>query len=748
MKPIKLQVSAWGPYKDSVNVDFEQAAKDGIYLITGPTGAGKTALFDAIAFALYGNVSGQVREKESLRSDFANADVPTFVELIFSHKQKEYRIRRSPRYARPKKRGDGVTMEPETAVLEDTDGGSVQGAVEVTEQVKKLLGLDYRQFKQLSMIAQGEFMELLTASSKERTQILRDVFGTEQYERFGQLLTEQAKALYVQVQEQRHRMEEALSAVLLDSLEWETLSQGPDYAWGRILECLKEAAKAEKQEIAGLETQIRMVEEEYKTQVQAGSEARVQEQKLAAFCEALVRIREQEKKLPVVDARRAELDLWKKAVPVREYLREREILKSLQAEYLQADEVFQKEKQQYERLDDLSRKAAAGLLASALVEGEPCPVCGSVHHPYKAELPLEVPTESQLKSMKQSCERKRKEASRLQEQCAAANGKVQMLHQQLKEMVPEVFKEETKGQILEFARKAPIDTGRLEQQIEQFEQQLGNLHARAEQLKQETLELFDRDTERREDETGEQQAERLLEMLRNENRKKTEILQKLEDRRRSLNRQKEQMAARSMSNQRAYSSLKERLVKKEELEQRYGIISDLEKAAKGQNPKRLVFEQYVLAGFFEQILEAANIRLQRMTEGRYLLSRARQVSDARTKESMELQVLDAYTGKYRSAKTLSGGESFKAALSMALGMSDVIQAYAGGIEIEALFLDEGFGTLDQESLDQAIAVLMSLTSNRRSIGIISHVGELKERITRQILVEKSSQGSTVRSVAG
>lgn len=748
MKPKQLLLSAWGPYRDQVCVDFEQVAQDGIYLITGPTGAGKTALFDAIAFALYGNVSGQVREKDSMRSDFANVDTPTFVELSFLHRQEEYRVYRSPRYARPKKRGKGVILEPETAWMLNPDGSKVLGASEVTEQVKGLLGLDYRQFKQLSMIAQGEFMELLIASSKERTQILRDVFGTALYERFQQLLSEQARDLYLKVQEQRHRMEEAVSGVLDDSLKWEELAEGPDYAWGRILDYLKEAQKQEKKQIRNLDAQLKDLEEEYKGQMELVSESRQQGQKLFAYQQTLERLGAFEGQLPLMETKRDELKLWKKAEPVREYLREQEELKSKQAEYLQADGAYQKEKQQYEYLDDLHRKAAAGILASGLLEGQPCPVCGSLSHPKKARLPEEVPTESQLKTLKQSCERKSREVNRLYEQCAAANGRLQVMKEQLKEQVPELFQEETKGQILAMAKRQPPNLNQMEVQIGQFEVQLLRQKEQAQQMSKEMEALFaEAKSSMQDQEKGQlsKEAELSYVLLYFKEKQETEeeSLRQMETKRREWTRQKEGLAAKSLSNQRAYVSLQERYSKKEALEQRYGIVSDLEKAAKGQNPKRLVFEQYVLAGFFEQILQAANVRLQRMTEGRYLLSRARQVSDARTKESMELQVLDAYTGKYRSAKTLSGGESFKAALSMALGMSDVIQAYAGGIEIEALFLDEGFGSLDQESLDQAIHVLMSLTSDRRSIGIISHVGELKERIPRQILVEKTPQGSTV-----
>jgi len=152
----------------------------------------------------------------------------------------------------------------------------------------------------------------------------------------------------------------------------------------------------------------------------------------------------------------------------------------------------------------------------------------------------------------------------------------------------------------------------------------------------------------------------------------------------------------------------------------------------------------VLAGYFEQILKAANLRLYDMTDGRYELIRAKQVSDGRKKDNLEILVMDYYTGKERSVKTLSGGETFKASLALALGMSDCIQARNGGIRVETLFIDEGFGALDEESLEQSCAVLQSLAGSDRMIGIISHVPELRERIESQIIIEKKNYGSSVK----
>ena len=168
------------------------------------------------------------------------------------------------------------------------------------------------------------------------------------------------------------------------------------------------------------------------------------------------------------------------------------------------------------------------------------------------------------------------------------------------------------------------------------------------------------------------------------------------------------------------------------------------KILRGRNGRNLVFEQYVLASYFDEILRAANKRLSLMSAGRYMLKRVNRAEDARSRDSLLMEVFDAYTGKARSVQSLSGGESFKASLSLALGMSDMIQSFSGGIVVETMFVDEGFGSLDAESLEQAVEVLTGLAKNNYTIGIISHVNELKEKIDRQLIVEKSNVGSRVK----
>ena len=166
MKPKKLVISAFGPYAGESTIDFEKLGEHGLYLITGDTGAGKTTVFDAITFALYGEASGTVRESGMFRSKYAKAETETFVELTFSYQRKEYKIRRNPEYQTQKKRGTGFTTKKADAELfypDERQPVTKMGAV--TKAVTELMGLDYKQFTQIAMIAQGDFLKLLHAES-------------------------------------------------------------------------------------------------------------------------------------------------------------------------------------------------------------------------------------------------------------------------------------------------------------------------------------------------------------------------------------------------------------------------------------------------------------------------------------------------------------------------------------------------------------------------------------------------------
>lgn len=757
MRPKILTLSGWGPYPGVEQVDFDMFGRGGLFLVTGPTGAGKTTVFDGIAFALFGEVSGSIREKDGLRSDFAKPDTPTLVTLTFSHQGKEYRVVRNPRYDRPKLRGEGCTTEAESGELYEGENLTAVGGAQVTEAVKQLLGLDYFQFKQISMIAQGEFQQLLVASSKERTRIFRDIFQTRLYDVITGELSAREKQITAAAEETRHRAEEITCAFQMEGDQWKDLLEKKNRNYAAITELVQQEQARLFQEGERLKEELSRQEQRYRNGLTRLERCKQHNQQLARY----------EKDLEKLSTLRGEMEAltltnreWKRAYDGRagiskeleavqeelhglrdrkkgleQWLDLQEQLEKKQKEYLELDGEARARKQEYEEQDDRSRKAAAGILAGRLKEGQPCPVCGAVHHPSPARAVEDTPDEAELERLKRLYETAWTRASKVQSEAASLAGMVRALKAQIVKDNIEMtcakdgrrLSDSLAGEMETLEQQAKKLDGRIKEVTEGYQNSLlglSKVKASIGQLKEGLYPPSD-------------QTPKDVTALSGE-------LLELEKERRRLSREKEQSAGRYGSNQKALASLKKRLEQKEALEQEYGVVREVERAASGYNNRNLVFEQYVLSVYFEDILSAANRRLLTMTGGRYELFRLPQSKDRRTKEGMELEVLDQYTGKRRSVRSLSGGESFKAALALALGTADVVQAYAGGIQVETMFVDEGFGSLDSESLNQAIAILTSLGDSRRMIGIISHVEELKERIDNQIVIEKTAQGSRIR----
>ena len=180
------------------------------------------------------------------------------------------------------------------------------------------------------------------------------------------------------------------------------------------------------------------------------------------------------------------------------------------------------------------------------------------------------------------------------------------------------------------------------------------------------------------------------------------------------------------------------------LQEAYGPIGLLASTAKGDNSRKLTFSSFVLQAVLDDVLQTANLRLGKISQGRYSLYRSQDIVDARKEQGLGLEIMDAFTGQARAVTTLSGGEIFFTSLSLALGLSDVLESYAGGLHLDTILVDEGFGSLDPETLDSAISALLELQKGGRLVGIISHVAELKERISAQLEIIPTNQGSTTR----
>ncbi|WML48906.1 SbcC/MukB-like Walker B domain-containing protein [Neobacillus sp. PS3-34] len=332
---------------------------------------------------------------------------------------------------------------------------------------------------------------------------------------------------------------------------------------------------------------------------------------------------------------------------------------------------------------------------------------------------LKKSLEASQKALVESKERFGAEAARLEEAVKLVKDRQTSL-----ETERETFKSNMAKQgfetyrLYEEAKKTEAELNRMENEIRSYREQLRSVSDQFEQLSLLLKEVKMPDLKQLEEE---------LQVLTNE-------VNHLEGEQREL-------FIKKRDNQEILEKIKRLNEQMKAMEERYKTVGHLYDISKGQNRFRISFERFVLASFLDDILQEANLRLQKMTSGRYRMLRKTDKAKGNVQSGLELLVFDQYTGQERHVKTLSGGESFKAALSLALGLADVVQNYAGGVSLETMFIDEGFGTLDPESLDQAIESLIDIQSSGRLVGIISHVPELKERIDARLEVTADQAGS-------
>lgn len=913
MRPIRIEMSAFGPYAGKQIVEMDRLGTSGIYLITGDTGAGKTTIFDAIVFALYGTASSDRRSGDMLRSRYAEPDTPTEVKLVFAYRNKEYEIRRNPTYQRPKLRGEGMTQENTSAELRLPGGEILTRTGEVDEKIREILGMTRDQFMQIAMIAQGDFLKLLLAKTEERRKIFSSIFRTGRYARLEDRLKQearQARKTYddlvreIGFEQERARLpEETDRSGLRDEEYLQAIEAFRDEAGKRLKDGEKKQELLRK-ELDELTARILAVREQEKRK-NALEETRVKWETLQAEAEQLGKEREaaqerepeakeKEARLHVEQDRLQQYDRLeqlkrqkteaerkqdsdevilrkltekqknlvqqmqdyrqkvKELTPMAdrhaEFSTSEQRLKALGTEYktlMTSLEIYEKDQEAWsqavatyqgsrekeqeaeERYRQQHRKFLddqAGILAAELAENQPCPVCGSLHHPAPAVKTGDAPTREMVEQSQKLWEDSKKAMEEAGQKAAALRGtrdsSLWHMEAQAKGLnmpeEPDVLKkalvEEQKHFRLKWkevtealtASKAAVEekkqleeaVERLQKKQEENDENFRNLEVESARL-QEQIENFDKNYEdlkgtlpyadreaagkavdRLDREIKEirgaiqaaeekekaaarriQEAEGRMGELQKQIREAGPEEEETEDT--LVTRRKEKENAQDVllkeakednliweTNSAAAGSIRKLSGEREQAARKYSMLQNLADTANGNlsGKQRIQLETYVQQQLFDRILVRANTRFRVMSGGQYDLVRRKEYQKNQ-QSGLDLDVVDHYNGTTRSVSTLSGGESFMASLSLALGLSDEIQESAGGVQLDALFVDEGFGSLDEETLDQAMKAIQALAEDGgRIVGIISHVAELQTRIDRQLLVRKMKSGGSTAAI--
>ena len=1036
MRPIKLTISAFGPYASKQVIDFEELKGRNIFVISGKTGAGKTTIFDAISYALYGEASGESRETDSLRSHFADDNTETYVELEFELRGEKYTVNRVPKQKKKKARGEGYTEKSADATLTLPDGKVITKVKNVTDKIIEILGITREQFKQIVMLAQGEFKKLLLADSVEREGIFRKIFNTYDFEKIQAELKDKAANLSKNRTKSKHEMEINLKNIkgehdivideyvdfplviekLKDLLErdnniYKTLNEeGKEvdnklqvknqekaiietnnnllkekeiitkaleellskedeyknkektiidgknakevkYIEDKLIETTKKLTKREEDYNLSLKNidSLKLEQEEANKLLQIEESKECDREKLSVEINNLNKLEEkiieldslnnkvmhlkqsaENSKLQIINNKKETEELKKSKEEKELQLKDiatletkkvelesdikaknktldevRELFKVIRSfqntyiehnnkakEYKEFEVEYKKVKENYEKMDDLYKKEQAGILASKLQENEPCPVCGSTNHPNKATIKenLKIPTKEELKVAKENLDKLEKENlekinnlttlnSNKTTYLEQVNNHLSMLSATLN--IDKTFNSETAKVVKNLGTELKSVIDKLKDELlkvidkislkEKIEKELNlittTINEREQSLikleeseKNYTTELTQNITkideykkEIPENITNVKTLNKLIEVktkelntskeklaklrLENENLAKklegensiskeinksieeikleiannkanfneaikeqgfdniqtyenaklkismVEVLEKevenynselkltkakredivnktkdivfmdittIDEEIKSIQENKKELEGKLRdlhsiidNNKTVLKNVENLNIEFKEIEEEYKVVGELADLANGKKAPYISFERYILASYFEDIIEAANIRLEKMTGDRFSLIRKTSKSKGAGQKGLELEIYDNYTDSSRDVSSLSGGESFKASLSLALGLSDIVQSNAGGVSLDTMFVDEGFGTLDPQSLDNAIDSLLELQRGGRLVGIISHVEELKERIDAKLEVTSTSKGSKV-----
>ncbi len=867
MKPLKLTMRAFGPYAGEVTIDFEKLDGRHLFLICGPTGAGKTTILDAMCYALYGETSGD-RDGSRMRSDYAGSDEKTEVIFDFMLGNKTYRAYRAPEQWIDKKRGSGQTKSVMQSALSELEDGKEINTItkNVAKAAEEKIGLDARQFCQVILLPQGDFRKLLVCTADEREKIMKKLFHIEQFSDFRDLLKSRVSDLYKVMRQEEadlsahyksvgiEEKEGALAAAIEETKSAALRMQSEADALSKKLEdCRKvytdarrladhftrlHQAEAEEKRLAAEKGSIEekgkdlakirsakelkpyadRLEEIAKDGKKAGKakeKAEADRKRCQAEKEKLLAAEKTlEKERDDIEAAKktlTELALWKPKAA--DYSKAKTAAgKAAKAKAAADDTLAMLRKEEEEkkaeaadakaRYDDIHARyifGQAAILASQLKEGTPCPVCGSIHHPLPAVLTKDIPDEGNEKKAKNERERAQKvyeEAS--QERQAYESGdyaKVQNDKVQKDAAlaalsdIPEKYREkkflESESTRLtkkiadweKATKQISVDKERISTNLGAAESNFTHAaadHARLLTEYKTQAEAFDAKA-REKGFTGMKDCQTWYKRAGEE----ISIAQAIEDYAASVKATAQKIAEekevtagqtepdmdaitkegvdcrkayenavqgvsrakeRRNSLEKAAKSVAEISQIHEQTTKEYTLAQGLYNLIQGSASHKISLERYVLGTLLDQVAKAASLRLMKISHQRYALRRSTE-QGKENKGGLSLEVSDSYTGRSRPANTLSGGETFLASLSLALGLSDVVQAKQGGVHLDTMFIDEGFGTLDPESLNSAMNTLIDLQNTGRLVGIISHVPELEERIDARLKVTPAEKGS-------
>lgn len=865
MKPLKLTMRAFGPYAGETVIDFEKLQGRHLFLIFGPTGAGKTTILDAMCYALYGKTSGD-RTGEKMRSDYADSSERTEVIFDFMLGDKTYRATRSPAQMVDKKRGSGQTLAAMQASLSELEDGKEINTLRtgIEEAAGKLIGLNADQFCQVILLPQGDFRKLLVAKADEREAILKQLFKTQRFSEFKDRLKDRLDAKVREKMEKQTREDQILSSS--GATDEKQLSQMVEEAGKELKEAqdivksrekesnefrevyqketalmghFTELEKALKQDAALKNEEGRMKEMEaslslirsarelapYFVQLDGitreGKQEAVKLKTARADMETYSKLNETlEKRIQELDAMKEKREEERKtALKMQDLVPKAKLYGAAVQALKNAQNALSRAEEETKRLQasaEAARKARdaqkekadavrksyidgqAFLLAEGLEDGVPCPVCGAIHHPAPARGGDHVAKAEDVERAQKEYERasaaydrandaKEKHSTGAYAKAVSDHAKADAQMKTLEE-IPEAYRdpkflEMESTRLLADIRKWEQDKETAAAQLRKAGADLSASQAacrNAEERREELVKKY-RETEsvlkEASDKAGfqsldeckewykkkdtEESVRKTLEQYRAD-RKSTEERIKAEEQETAgkerpdmlalnekskalqdqLKKASERAAAlkeRTETLQKAVSDARAIEKELEDLRKEEGLIRGLYDLTSGKKT-RITLERYVLGTLLDDVANAANLRLLSMSRRRYSLHRMTDESGL-GKGGLSLEVSDSFTGRSRPANTLSGGETFLASLSLALGLADVVQSRQGGVRLDTMFIDEGFGTLDPDSLNSAMNTLIDLQNTGRMVGIISHVPELEERIDARLRVTPAEKGS-------